>query len=387
MTKSIRALIALTSVVILNFSLPQCKQARAPGQIDEVDVRGVVLFKVGDVKLNDKQIEVGDLVSGDFEIKVGPQSLCDLQIKQPELAVTMRIKANTVVVLSAQARGASTVIRPSVRIGRLMLRTGKLGPGQEIEVSSRTAMASVRGTDFEMNVTKQGGGVTVVSGKVAVRPRIPALENFPADVVEKSPALRKVVAALQKQEVVLDKGGFLPTDTKYTDRIMKAVPGLKKLLDSPALKAVAGKSKVDPAAAQAAAQALESGLKEADLAGKIAAATEKDAKDNPPKPVIIKDEELRKKLQEYNELISMEQEKLRNAEDPKAAVEEFNKKRRPALLKQIARIMDKDQITVVLKNGTKVSGVLVPAKDGEYLVLTPEGTKRFPRSQVSHVEY
>ena len=55
-------------------------------------------------------------------------------------------------------------------------------------------------------------------------------------------------------------------------------------------------------------------------------------------------------------------------------------------MQRIEKLMNKSAETMILKNGTRIRGVVLTA-GGQYIVLTPEGRATYPEAEVEGVDF
>ncbi|HNO26730.1 MAG TPA: hypothetical protein PKK94_27365, partial [Leptospiraceae bacterium] len=82
-----------------------------------------------------------------------------------------------------------------------------------------------------------------------------------------------------------------------------------------------------------------------------------------------------------NALSADEKKKLEDSTDKTSIVSDFNKQREKQLRKKIEQIFDLPTEVLILKNGTKVPGVIIE-EGNKIIVLSPEGRKEFSRDDV-----
>ena len=78
-------------------------------------------------------------------------------------------------------------------------------------------------------------------------------------------------------------------------------------------------------------------------------------------------------------------EKIENSNDIEGVVKTFNKSREKQIRKKIETIFNLETQVLVLKNGTKITGVIIQ-EGNKYIVLTPEGKKEVLKSESDGIE-
>lgn len=339
-----------------------------PGQ--EMDLTAVVLLATGQVSADGQAIRSGSIIKSGQLLKTGPNSFCDLQVRGSETSAMIRLKSNSELTLTGRQFGEKKEILAELKKGNGMFDLDKITQGEDFRTTSPTAVASVRGTKFEVSVNADSTSIEVLEGKVSSRPRIPALENLPPDVRERSRIVHDSVEGLKQKEVVLEPG------KKIEIQAVKVSPEVEEA----ARKAMEAQSSGDPKKAQEVARTLDESVapKEESIRKAVEQTT----------PVVPEDipEPLKKeKLEEYNELIRIEKEKLKG-DDVSQVVTERNNQNQGKLMKRIEKVFNKPSETLVLNNGARVSGVVIQV-GGTYYVYTLNGQVAYPESQVSGIEF
>ena len=231
-------------------------------------------------------------------------------------------------------------------------------------------MASVRGTKYEVSVKGDSTSIEVLEGKVSSRPRVPALEDLPPDVQERSRVVHETVENLKKKEVILEPG------KKVEIQAVKVSPEVEEA----ARKAMEAETASDPAKAEEAAKALDESVAQKEEGLKKAVQEAPAAQ-----PEEIPEPEMKQKLDEYNELIRIESEKIQG-DDVSSAVSERNNRNQAKLIQRIEKVFNKPSETLVLMNGARISGVVIQI-GSTYYVHTVNGQVAYPESQVSGIEF
>lgn len=358
--------------------LLSCQKASEPAKVS-----AIVLFKVGSVMAGGKELSNGDIVRKGTEIVLGAQSLVDLQIREAASSITMRIQENSRFTLEARNGKDGPVLSPFLQTGGVLTRVEKLRGSDSYEVRTPSAIAAVRGTKFEAHVAPDGtSNLIVLDGKVAARPRAAAVENLPPELVAKNAQLGQLVSALEKSETVVESGQAVQVEKKVGDQLVRDA-GVEAILSQPQMQSLqAGQSK--PEDIQKAQAALEAHFASAENQERVRAAAAKP----PQAPVTtrIEDEELKRKLQEYEEFVAREEAAAKNETEAQKAVTSVNQEQRTIQMRRIENIMGKTSETLVLKDGTRVQGVIIQT-GMDYIVLTPEGKVFYSSAQVQSLEF
>ncbi|MBI3395729.1 MAG: FecR domain-containing protein [Spirochaetia bacterium] len=95
-------------------------------------------------------------------------------------------------------------VRVGLNEGGVTAKVKKASTAQNFSVVSPTAIAGVRGTTFSMDVQEgEPPKVRVLDGKVAMVPRVPALEKYSQEQISKDDRLKKLADSLEQQEMIL----------------------------------------------------------------------------------------------------------------------------------------------------------------------------------------
>ncbi|MCB1169453.1 MAG: FecR domain-containing protein [Leptospiraceae bacterium] len=303
-------------------------------------------------------------------VRTGSNSFADLQVRGSESGAMIRIKQNSEFSLSGRKFEKKKEIIAELKKGNAMFDLNKLPVDEDFHATSPTVVAAVRGTKYALQVQGDSTRVEVFDGSVAARPRIQALEDLPPEVRERSKVVNDALEELKKKEQVLEAG-------KATDvEAVELSPEVKKAVD----EAEAASGLEDPARAEEVARKLDTALE-----GNKGAIDEGIQKYSAPPAENIADPELKEKLEEYNELIRLEKEKLKD-ESVKEAVQQRNAQNSGQLMRRIEKVFNKPSETLVLNNGGRVSGVVIQI-GSVYYVYTVNGQLAYPESQVSGIEF
>lgn len=347
-----------------------------------LEVKAVALLVVGDVKAGGKALKTGEILSGGQEVSVGPASMLDLQIRGTQ--TTMRVKENSVVSLTAlQAQGRRYSIH--LNSGRILTNVSRQEKGQEFEVVTPAAVASVRGTRFDVFVFSDGTSRTVVfDGSVATRIRVKEIESLPPELLENSQALRKVVAALEDKERVVEAG----QESTVTHYVIEAdlKEQINQVVNNPAVRNASEKP-LTPEEARAVSQQIDRDLEE-----RLAVVQKALAESHPESKVEIRQRAVTPPEgypteQEFEEFKPVPDESLTD-EKASQAVADRNRDAavRKQLLVRIERVTGGRLDRLVLRGGRVVEGV-VRQMGEDYLVTNPEGNEMISGSEVAEIRF
>ena len=383
--KKVKLVSLVIGINLLFLPLVNCKkeEGKVVDTVSKPTLSGVVLFVVGDVQSGTRKIKTGDLILENESVKTGKNSACDLQIKDSDAGIVMRMKSESSFQLKTIAVNGKQVPSTVVSIGTAMVNvSGKLKNGENFQVVTPTQTAGVRGTKFEVNVSKDGSTtLSVTEGKVASRVRIPEAEELPIEVQEKSLTISTINKTIESQEQIIEAGQKTSVTKSQTDKILKET-GLGESIKQINLNL---QSKLSSDEVQKAVSTID---KDNQVAGKENPIFEKSLKDNGTLKVeTTKNGEVEAKLKEYAELIAIEKQKLEsgNSVTVAGAVKERNAKSEDALLKRIEQITGKSLQTLILKSGKKVKGVIF-LESNLYYVLTTDGQETYKEEEVDSIE-
>lgn len=208
------------------FAITKFSAVQMKGKIDSGEAI-IVTMTVGQVEAmktaakdwnelySDDTLEMGDTV------KTGNKSYCELQIINKGM---FRVESDTELVI-ASLIGADGKLDAKMKLtkGEVAIKPKKLESGEVFEVETSSAVAAVRGTTFNISVDDEGSTKVAVSeGKVAVTPKINAIDNAEKkgqiskdSVDELTEELMKPVDVVPGEEMVLDQ--------KKLDKLDKAI--------------------------------------------------------------------------------------------------------------------------------------------------------------------
>ncbi len=356
-----------------------CRGSKPGAKSEKIQVSGIVLFIVGSAMIDGQAVKPGDQLKSGSILKVGSGSICDLQVKESNSVITVRLKDNAEFRLSAFRRGDRDRYQMHMTAGQGLFRVDRLNSSEEAMVVTPTSVASVRGTKFETSVGADGSSSTAVfEGQVAGRQRMDKLEDLPSDLVQSSEVLGEAVAALEKSESVIEAGHSLSVDRSETDKQMKSNPELDAVLSRPEIANLRGRETASQEEIKTAASTIDREIEDPAKRESLRKSMEASA---PKPPEALPPAQLQQKIQECEELIAIEKDRLKDDAAVGKAVSERNQQQRAALSQRIEQIMNKPMETLILKNGTRVQGVIIQ-EGSDYTVLTVEGRQFIRGDQV-----
>lgn len=159
----------LIAIVITNIACKTTEQDVA------VAFSGVVNFMTGTVKIvdqagNKKDAQVGDIISeGSKVVTIGDNSMVQIYIGQNAL----RVLGNTELVmatLKTKTKSGTEEVDLSIEKGSVFTKViRKLAKEDKFKVRTKTATASIRGTEFLVEQLNKSTNISCLEGKVAVQ--------------------------------------------------------------------------------------------------------------------------------------------------------------------------------------------------------------------------
>lgn len=337
----------------------------------------VIVFASGDASIvrNGETIpaKVGTVVKENDVIKT-TQGTVDLQSRDGS---AVRVREMTTLSVSS-LMGTKGETKIEMKHGQILANVKKASKDQEFNVVTPTAIAGVRGTTFEVQVFEgfddnrvSNSSVRVLDGKVAMKPRIVALENVSQEDIENSPRLKKL-AELQNKEIVLDDASRGSMDPELEKKVA--------LLNN--------------ASSENSAEALKLAEEQADDISNTASTEEAMKKEDAE--VTVKD---RMESATLTAATPEMLEKLESGSNQEAANEiaEIRKKQQEQILAQIEEEAESQELKseedirkhyqalerIVLHNGEVIRGATV-AQTGNILVIhTADGVRRVSKSEIA----
>ncbi|MBX7058018.1 MAG: FecR domain-containing protein [Leptospirales bacterium] len=337
----------------------------------------IIVFASGEAVVvrgqNEMQAKVGMVVNENDTIKT-TNGTVDLQTRSGS---AVRIKNFTTVTIAKLYGEGSADTRLSMQHGSLMASVKRTSGSENFSVTTPTAIAGVRGTTFTVDAVEgESPRVRVLDGRVAVSPRIAALENLSQDQINGDQNLRNMQQIAQQHEVVVEDNSEATLDPRVNQGVLAANERLES--------AEAGQLNT---AAPAANQQLQAALQ-------VQAAVHVE------QAPVSADE-----MAERATLITVDSEIVgRLASGDQSAVEDLRRDRdekQEVVLNQIEQQASQTQLnneqeirqhynrleTLNLKDGTQLTGAVIAQTGAVLVVHTPNGVKRVNTSQVESITY
>jgi outer membrane protein assembly factor BamB len=165
-------------VIIIIAMMCSCGSGNNPAVKESV---AKIVFMLGDVSVekNGSKIKasLNNIIDRGSVIKTSKASQCNVLI-EPDSYVLVKENSSFSISSLLQEGGGVTKSSVDLHSGTLAVNPGKLLKGSEFKVKTPTAVAAVRGTKFTVS-SEEGKGVqiSVLEGKVELKPRIELLEK------------------------------------------------------------------------------------------------------------------------------------------------------------------------------------------------------------------
>lgn len=278
--------------------------------------------------------------------------------------------------------------------GSVLASVKRTSKSEEFKVVTPTAIAGVRGTTFKVDVDDetQPPRVKVMDGKVAMAPRIAALDNVSKTQIEQSKALSKLAEVAKTQEVILEEKTEGQLDPKVNEQVREVNAAINKAVAAGNIEKVAESVVMKKASVELADQKKAPAVK-----------TEK-------AEVTVQE------IQETSTLVAVDQKTFDSiaqkpsgaSAPPPAAVAELKKiheekrnAKQEAVLRRIEDEASKKKLAseeairnqykrfevVVLRNGTKIEGAVIASSPTQLVVHTKDGVKRVNKAEVASQEF
>jgi len=360
--------------------LPLCKEQK---QITQEKNKLVITFVTGDVKIIRKDehgkvqeipAKMGMFVYEEDSIKT-ENGKVDLQSKSGS---AIRVKEMTYLSVKSLSGDTGGETKLEMQNGNMIANIKKATTKEDFKVATPTAIAGVRGTTFAVEVDpfEKTSNVKVLEGKVAVKPRVVALEKASKEEIEKNENLQSL-KKLEEKEVVVEENQTAQLDPSIEKKIVK-------------LNEKAEKSSVEEFTKSEEIKDLAKNVKETTQVVK----TEK----SEISPELIVDKET---------MVTLNQEELKQIEQGQAVDQIFAKKqeerklKEEEILKKIEENASKKQLktekelkehykkleVITLRNGKKINGTVIAQTENVMVIHTPQGVVRINKNDVESQEF
>ena len=363
-----KTFVPLSKVFILTIFLLSCKEKPDKATQEEFHPEAIVLLSIGDVTNNGKPLKATDRIRNLDLVQTGNKSLCDLQIIGIDSETVIRMRPESSLKLTGKILNDSKEVNIVTEVGGSLIHVKKLGQKDGFNSITPTVVIAVRGTKFEVDVKKNGTTkTTVLEGKVAVKLKLPQIENITDDLIQKSETLKNILGTLNAKEIVIETGSssevnseniksFLK-ETGTVDLIANLTPNnvgdIDKKFDPNVVKEKL--SKLDNKFIQAPSQKADSKMVE-------------------------------EKLRECEELLFAEREKLKDPNMIQDAIKQRTKLNEKLIMKRMEQIIGKESEIYIMKDGRRIIGVTASQDAVKIKIQTSDGLIEILKNDVENVE-
>ncbi len=188
---------------------------------------GKLMFSVGEVTIKEANgwvpaQEQMTLKKGN-EIKTGAQSQCNIVIGTDSF---ISVKENSHLIIDNLFKDVTGVEENSIelKVGKTIVNPKKLLKGDSFKIKTPTAVAAVRGTQFIIqNDPNNQLKIAVVTGKVELQRRIPALEDVDQDLMNKSESLTNLKEKVASEKLIVDANQSAFIDNQKAEQENKII--------------------------------------------------------------------------------------------------------------------------------------------------------------------
>ncbi|MBI3395062.1 MAG: FecR domain-containing protein [Spirochaetia bacterium] len=348
----------------------------------------VVAFAEGRVDSGERHLVAGDRLKEGGTLSTAGNSLAVITIEQGRMESMFRVRPESELRLETLAADATIAKLVS---GNLLVQfnprkgqehqTAGVTQNRILSIRSGNAEATVIGTEFSLEVSKQGDArLTTYSGSVAFRRRWASLEDLPDALLSQSRFLTDA------RDILAKAGASVPPDHQsvigqadFNDRLSR-VSQLEKALNHPALVLLRSQPKPQKEDVQAALDVLAQAFptdqdKTKALEGMRAAFGQA--------PQVTKiDSETSQELKRLLESPG-EKERAVRYEQLKSAARTMDKE---TFTREAAKALGKAPQEIVLKNGETIYGSLF-GENGLYKVYTATGVRTVNPDEIEEIRF
>ena len=343
----------------------------------------VVYSSGGDVIRADSKTvpaSVGTVVKEGDTIKTGSDQTVDLQTRN---GTAVRVREFTTIKLARLSEGDTEL---SMKQGTMFANVKRKSKSDKFAVSTPTAIAGVRGTTFKVEVEEGSSPrVKVLEGKVAMAPRIRALETYSKEEIQKDESLKKL-ASLEKKEVILEAN----TEGSLNQEVMTKVAAVNKAVET----AKAENKEVNKdASVVALAVELEKKAAPKTVTKEDSAADVRDIQQTSTLVAVdadtfdrMRDDVRTRKTVSPEDVVKIQKKREENQKKVLEKIEKEASKKELKNEKEIAKHYGYLEL-IKLKDGTRLKGHVIAQTGSVMVIHTAEGVKRVRKSQVAQQEF
>ena len=334
-----------------------------------------MLHTIGAPRAGEAQLKPGDTILPDALIRTGRRDVAAIQLRTEQGQVTMLLRGNTTLRMGAWQLGENRTITPYLERGTILVSAADLPQSSTLRIRTDSASVRVTGTRLRVATGTNRVDVTVHEGEVTVRPRLAELEDLSEETLAASPEFAATQEALRK----------LGAPVKAGERLRLETSALRESL-SPELKQALEAARSNPDAA-----GLDRALRESKLAGAIQSSAGGGKLLVELRRDSLSGAALRGENKTYEQIRGLTPEELR--EDPEK-LREILRERNSApdmsklRLREFERAYTDQSLSILtLKNNVKLRGVILGQEGPNLILMTPEGRRKIPNTQIVSVAY
>ncbi len=336
----------------------------------------IIVFASGDAMIvrNGEELpaKVGMVVNENDVLKT-TNGTVDLQTKNGS---AVRIRNYTTVTISKLYGDGSADTRLSMKHGGLMASVQRKSSKENFTVTTPTAIAGVRGTTFTVESNEgEPARVKVIDGKVAMAPRVAALEKYSDEEIQANENLKKLKDLQSKQEVVLEER----TEAVIEADVASKMEDLNNKIES-------GEVSDEEAVAMAATATKTLEAKDETVAMVRSEVTTEELAEKAT--LVTVDEDVASRAREGDESALEEMKRQRDAKQELVLnqIEEEASRTELKSEEEIRQHYNKLE-TLNLRNGDQMTGAVIAQTGNVLIVHTPKGVRRLKTSEVEFITY
>jgi hypothetical protein len=376
----IKSILFWTSSILI-LSLSVCKDSSSSKAdaivITPASLSYIATLSLGKVSLADKAVKSGEVFSDKPKLLVGDASLLDVQVKGLASDVKIRVKGGTDIQFYSRKKNEILEFIVFIKKGKAIFNIDKLNKNESVIVYTPISRNQVRGTMFDV-VVNNLGDTSLHMGNGSVES---AFTNLALDVMTETdllpPDARRVVGGIRAVNTILESGNELNITSGDAEKVLRGL-GLDEVANSPEFK-TAGffmDARLDEKNAANVLLEYSKGFMSKDQK-QILESTQQIANALQLKNTA----DVETLIKEANEIVQIGLKENSSDEEIKQAVEEKIRANKDSLQTTVEKVYGKGSETIILRNGTKIRGVL-DQRGNTFILKTAEGEVEFPGSQV-----
>ena len=310
----------------------------------------------------------------------------------------LRIKEFSTVSLDRVIGPGGNINQFHLKSGGVIARVKRTGPREKFRIVTPTSIASVRGTTFSVSLSDgKIPLIRVFAGRVALRPRARELEKFSKKEVKRNPVLRKIDETLKSKEVTLSPDTSGRLSKKAVQKVNEINEKLKKARRS--RKPVAENKELVKTIDEAAkdTRTVETRREKATEREKVENKTLVKVDEKIVETAVRREEPKPSLTEKEKQLLKRERTKIRDQiqkeYDSKlnhvvVSLKKALDSRKFKSNKDLQKHYKIDVIDVItLKNGKKLSGVIVTHAGKIIILHSTRGINRVSKRNVKHIDF